>query len=108
MSRAHEMEDLIRRWESSGLSQRAFAAREGVSYSTFQHWRRRLGGSRATSKKASSTTTPVTLDAIAVIDDAPSQVSPFEIRTSSGTSVIVPSDFDESCLRRLLGVLSSC
>jgi hypothetical protein len=32
MSQAKEMQDLIHRWEGSGLPQRAFAQQEGVSY----------------------------------------------------------------------------
>jgi len=30
------------RWESSGLSQRAYCAREGLSLSTFDYWRRQI------------------------------------------------------------------
>ena len=43
MSRAKEMQELLERWERSGLSQRAFAEQEGVSYSQVLYWRRRLG-----------------------------------------------------------------
>lgn len=33
----------IARWQSSGLTQRAFCEREGISLKSFQRWRRRLG-----------------------------------------------------------------
>ena len=42
MSQAKEMQDLIRHRKGSGLAQRAFAEQEGVSYSAFQWWRRRV------------------------------------------------------------------
>jgi transposase-like protein len=35
---AHEREALVRAYRESGLTQKAFAAREGVKYSTFAAW----------------------------------------------------------------------
>jgi transposase-like protein len=42
MRSAEEMGELLSRWESSGLTERAFAEQEGVPYSTLVYWRRRL------------------------------------------------------------------
>ena len=40
--KAHdEIRRLLREYERSGLTQRQFAARSGVAYSTFTHWLRR-------------------------------------------------------------------
>jgi transposase-like protein len=42
MRKDEEMRELLSRWESSGVTQRAFAEQEGVPYSTLVYWRRRL------------------------------------------------------------------
>ena len=34
----------IGHWQPSGLSQRAYCAREGLKFSTFDYWRRRIRG----------------------------------------------------------------
>ena len=44
MSRARQMRELLARWETSGLTQKAFAKRERIAYSTLLYWRRRLAG----------------------------------------------------------------
>lgn len=40
-SERDEKERLISLWRSSGISQGAFCRQEGISRSTFQHWRKR-------------------------------------------------------------------
>lgn len=111
MARADAMRDLIRRWESSGLSQRAFAEQEGVTSSTFQYWRRRVlreRGRKARSERAR----PVPLSPVRIIPDAaraPESSSPaFELRTPGGLAVRVPVGFDERELVRLLEVVAGC
>ena len=42
MRSATEMRGVIEAWESSDLTQREFAEQEGMSYTAFQYWRRRL------------------------------------------------------------------
>jgi hypothetical protein len=37
-----EWEDHIKGWEQSGLSQRAYCAREGIKWPSFDYWRRHL------------------------------------------------------------------
>lgn len=44
---AAEWTDLVRAWEQSGLSQAAFAEREGVHVGTFGTWAWRLGAKRS-------------------------------------------------------------
>lgn len=51
-------EELLAEYESSGLSQAAFARRAGVRYPTFAHWvqeRRRAGGGEADPLKPART-----------------------------------------------------
>ena len=42
MRTAAEMREVIEAWEGSELTQREFAEQEGLSYTAFQYWRRRL------------------------------------------------------------------
>ena len=109
MSRAVEMQELITRWEASGLSQRAFAEQAGVAYSAFQYWRRRLQ-QRPRVKKRCERAAPVQLSPVRIIPDAPCATSaaPFEVRTAGGLTVSVPVGFDEHELVRLLGAVSTC
>lgn len=107
--RAAEMAALIERWESSGLSQRVFAEQEGVAYSAFQYWRRRLR-QPARAKKRRERAAPVQLSPMRIIPDAPraAESAAFELRTPSGLAVSVPVGFDEHELRRLLDAVSAC
>lgn len=104
MSGAAEMRRLIRRWESSGLSQRAFAEQEGVSYSAFQYWRRRLQDDQADPPKEPG----IHLAPVRVVAGGPRGSVAFELRTARGLTLSVPAGFDEDELRRLLDVLTGC
>jgi len=115
--RAAEMAALIERWEASGQTQRAFAEQEGVTYSAFQYWRRRLQRSARETRRAARTaapSSPVELAPVRIVPDSPAADPPaargpaFEVRTASGLSVAVPPGFDEGELRRLLGALAAC
>jgi hypothetical protein len=89
-------------WRTSGLSQQAYCAREGLRPSTFGWWRWRLapaeaaGGSRATAPR---------MVAVRVRESASG--SGFELRLAGERRLHIPSDFDEGALRRLLRVLES-
>ena len=107
MSRAEVMQELIARWERSGLSQREFAEQEGVAYSQLLYWRRRLKGF-PDRKRAKRRAEPAELAPVRIIPDAPRTTEAFELRMSGGLAVSVPPGFDESELRRLLDVLSGC
>ncbi len=112
MSRADEMQDLITRWEASDLTQRAFTEREGVAYSAFQYWRRRLRQApqapQATKRRERAA--PVQLSPVRIIPDPrPARATAaFELRTPHGLTLSVPAGFDEDALRRLLDVLAAC
>lgn len=109
MSRADEMQDLMMRWECSSLTQRAFAEREGLTYSAFQYWRRRLLREPlepAPRERAA----PVQLSPVRIIPDArPARATAaFELRTPHGLTLSVPAGFDEHELRRLLVAVGAC
>lgn len=82
MSQAKEMQDLIHRWEGSGLPQRAFAQQEGVSYSAFQYWRRQvLRSGRDAGRSAAAAM--VELAPVRVVPDRAPRAKGFELRTPS-------------------------
>jgi hypothetical protein len=107
VTKLEQMREVFARLERSGLSMKAFAAREGISYTTMQYWRRRLGGGR---KKAADRQKAVVLSPVRVVPDAPvtAERKGFEVWLSNGVSLEVPPGFDEDELRRLVGVLAGC
>lgn len=106
MSRAEEMESLLSRWASSGLTQRAFAEHEGVPYSTLLYWRRRLSRKKTTRPRRRAEIPE--LAPVRIVPDAARSAPSFEVRTPSGLTVSVPTGFDEGELSRLLGTLQGC
>lgn len=103
--REAEMRAAVLRWESSGLSGKAFAEREGLPYRTFLAWRRWLSRpGRSTVRKAAA---PV-LEPVRVVPDEPVATRAFEVRLAERLVVSVPPGFDASELQRLLSVLSRC
>ena len=97
--------DHYRSWQSSGLSQRSYCQREGLSYAAFDHWRRRVRGgaslpATATSKRVSKLTlVPVQLDVAA------SRGNDIQLRSPSGWQVTLPATFDGAALAQLLAHL---
>ena len=55
--------DHYQRWQTSGLSQRTYCEREGVSYSSFDHWRRQARGAVGVVADATTPTDKLTLAA---------------------------------------------
>ncbi|MBI5752385.1 MAG: hypothetical protein HZA59_09615 [Hydrogenophilales bacterium] len=50
------------RWESSGLSRRAYCAREGLALSTFDYWRRQTRANADQPSNAALTLVPVQVE----------------------------------------------
>jgi hypothetical protein len=105
MTRALEMRRVLARMESSGLTQKAFAKRERIPYSTLLYWRRRLRMPRSKKRVRAA---PEILTPVRVVPDIPRSVRAFEVRTPDGLVVAVPPGFDAAELERLLGALSRC
>ena len=112
MKRAEEMRELFARWKRSGQSLMAFGKTEGVPYSRLLYWRRKLGDGVATRKaSAVKSIADAELVPVRIVPDsnpADSRPVAFEVWLSNGVSLNVGAGFDESELRRLVGVLSSC
>jgi hypothetical protein len=83
-------------WDSSGLSLRAFALREGLKPHTLWTWKKRLRG-----------TTPAATSFAEVVVGGASRTdaAPFELVVSGGMSLRIPADFDETSLARLVALL---
>lgn len=100
----------MRRWEASGLSAGAFAAREGVNAKTLSFWRWNLGQKKARRSSTVPAVVPRAADFIEVVASRkpePLASSPFEVSLRNGTRLVVPSPFDERALEALLGVLEA-
>jgi hypothetical protein len=104
MTVKQEMVDVFERWKSSGLSLRAFGAREGVSYSKLQYWQRKFRDAKPEERKAELARIRVMPE----VDEAASEAQVFEVCLANGVGLGVPAGFDERELQRLIGVLSAC
>ena len=85
-------------WRTSGLSQQAYCAREGLRPSTFGWWRWRLAPA-----KAGGDSRAPRLVAVRVQESASGPG--FELQLAGERRLQIPSDFDEGALVRLLRVL---
>lgn len=96
----YDLAALLSELATSGQSAAAFARARGVPVWQLYHARRVAQRSRA---RRSSSLVPVR-----VVDAPPSPPSPLELRLPSGLRLFITPDFDETTLRRLLGIVASC
>lgn len=111
MTRSKEMQEVLSRWEETGLSLRAFAQREGISLSKLSYWRRKLREVEVRQEAAGSTGEtprwlPVRVIPHSTCHNGGGQA--FEVRLGNGLGVSVPVGFDEAELRRLILALAAC
>jgi len=91
-----EWTGLVREWQSSGLSQKAFAQRKGIAVTTLSWWSCRLR--REAQEQAG-------LVAVDVVDDVAAGSVDFRVELAGGRTVLVPASFDAVALRRLVRAL---
>ena len=87
----------IDQWRTSGLSVRAFCARQGLSTTNFYNWRRVL------ERRAAEQVVFAPVQVVA--DSLPTPTSALEVILADGRVVRVAPGFDAATLRRLLAVL---
>jgi hypothetical protein len=98
--RPEQVEAVLAAYETSGLTQRQFAERAGVGYSTLTYWlRRRRPGAPAV---RSSGWVPVEVNREARC------CSTYQVDCADGTRVRIPSGFDPTEVRRLLDLIGVC
>ena len=90
-----EISAILTQYRRSGLAQRAFAQRHGLSLSTFSRWLRLARAPGA------ADFVRVTLPTIPAGAD-------FELDFPNGRRLRVPASFDPAALRALLEVLAAC
>ena len=108
MKLADQMRATFARWEESGLSLLAFGKQEGITYSKLIYWRRRFQEEESAGKQRRARRSGALVPVSVVPDPAPSAPKTIEVWLHNGVSLEVPFGFDESELRRLVGVLSTC
>lgn len=94
-----EWEALVAEWRGSGVSQKSFAKRKGISPATLCWWSSRLGLEKQGKRRK-----PQALLPVRVIEDAPQE---FLLRLAGGRTLVVPASFDASALRRLVAALEA-
>ena len=93
---------LVRRWETSGETRRAFADRHGVTLSCFDYWRRQVLEARPD--------TPGGFAPVRVIgDDAPLGAGVIEVVLASGERVVIRAGASADLVRQVVATLrASC
>jgi hypothetical protein len=80
-------------WRSSGLSQRVWCLRHGISPQTFGYWCRRLSSRDAM---------------LPVLVQTGGEAAPVEVVLGNGVSLRLPSTMPDEALSRWLQVLRAC
>lgn len=94
----------IKNWQSSGLAQRAYCAREGIKWPTFDYWRRQI----LTEARKPPTKQPMTGDLTLVpvqVAGHPGAAS-IVLRTPTGWELRLPPGIDPAWLAGVLKRLS--
>jgi hypothetical protein len=101
-----EMRMVMEVLKESGLSQKAFAEREGIPFSVVQYWRRRLKQLDRVKTKAAKPKSEFV--PVKIVERACVATEPFELRIGDDIALSVPPESDDESLRRLVSVLRSC
>ena len=112
VARSRHWTEWVTKWNSSGSSQAAFCREHGLNGNTFNYWKlrvlkqhsgtkrsRRVLGAKAAANGGEVKFTPVR------VVTAPACA--YEVSLRSGHTIRIAADFDETSLRRLIGVLEA-
>jgi hypothetical protein len=109
MASRAEWSKRVERWNRSGLSAEAFAARERLKAKQLYWWRWKLRSSGPTAFALGSAPPPVEFLPVRVVDSATPTAatgSPLEIALPNGRVVRVVAGFDPAMLGRVLSIAS--
>lgn len=93
---------LVRQWETSGETRRAFADRHGVTLSCFDYWRRQVLDGRQDK--------PVEFAPVRVVaDQAPAGAAVIEVVLASGERMVIREGVSGDLVRQVVSALrGSC
>ena len=100
-------------WGESGLSQRVYFARAGLSYPAFGYWRNRVKVPEIPATAAAPAFVPVVVECPEAtpvgskvkVPTAPEGDGGIDIRVAHGRTIRVAADFNEALLARVIRVL---
>ena len=92
-------------WHKSGLSQRAYCRRHGLSQSSLSYWRKRLGATNDGEFASFVTIVPVLLLASAQADMATAP-EPLLVHVGDGFRIEIRGDFAAPVLEKLVRTLT--
>lgn len=99
---------MLKRYEESGLSERAFRQKMGLSRHRLRRWRERLAQADAAGARLALATRDQGREAgpVEFVEvHLPRATEPFAVQTRSGRTVLVPEGFNAAALRTLLAVV---
>jgi hypothetical protein len=96
----------IANWEASGLSQRAYCARENVSFFRFDYWRRKVRTPNPPLPRAQKPMAPAQLRLLPVQIDASQDNPALVLHSPHGWRLALPPRTDADWLAAFLRALS--
>ena len=100
MTLTEKMRATLDRWESSGLSLRAFGKREEISYSKLQYWQRKLRGQAGKRMTGAETVELIPAEIVAEASERDRPV--IGIWLPNGVAIEAPAGVSEGELSRLV------
>jgi hypothetical protein len=100
-----ELPALLVELEAAGGSVSGFARERGLAPWKLYEARQ---GRRGSTKRKRKNSRRGDLVPVRVVDRATAAARPLELVLSSGHRLVIPTEFDETSLRRLMGILASC
>lgn len=103
----HQWQALVEGWAESGLTQKAYCSRQGISVTSFHRWREQLSQETDLGNPGSSEAAPMRLLPVQWHEEpAPSRSGPaLTLVLAAGLRVEVEAHFEAETLRRLLAVV---
>ena len=108
LERSRRWAALVSEWRASGASQAAFCRERGLNANSFNFWKLRVLRQRPGTRRARSSLEAVTgagAPAFIPVRVAAPEACALEVCLRTGHMIRITADFDETILRRLIGVL---
>lgn len=104
--RSQRWTTLVSEWRSSGVRQAAFCRERGLNANTFSYWKRRvLRQAPGIRRQRRVTEAAAGGNGFTPVRVLASPACAIEVQLRGGHTIRIAPDFDETALRRLIGVL---